>query len=219
MSFHPFDASFDGEGVLLVSSVEGTLLSSQFDGLADGSKRRSDLFSRDLFSSAESSTPDPCSKGRDDDVAFNGVNMLEEGVHAKEFCEGCPFCPVACAGFGSRSHDAKVNGFPRRQDIILDVSLLGRWNSCHEFGCWRGKVVLKKEVRDVKDGDCAGLDGTCRDASSAMELSDPAIGRHWRGEDLTACMRSPRARSRKLATSDFDWAILNDQLTVDALSQ
>ena len=169
---------------LVICPVDGATFSNQFDGLGDGSECRSDLASSDLLSSAVVTRPDPSSKGCDHDVSFEGWYVLEERVNPEEGGIGLPFVPVPDATFGSRSHDPRVNSFPRKHDITRDERLVGRWNSFQELCCGRGNVELKKCSSELWLSMLfAGLEWTCLEASSAMLLALPGMGRHCSGDD------------------------------------
>ena len=112
--------------------VEGTLFSSQFDGLGDGRQRIRDGLNFDLSPSTVAALPDPRSKPSDDNVAFDASDAVEERADAACSSVVAPMGPIFFSSPGSRCNDAMGHCFPRKQEITRISSPSGMWNSVQD---------------------------------------------------------------------------------------
>ena len=137
--------------------------------------------------------------------------MLEVG------CVGFPVSPIFFSCPGIASHDAIVNGFPRRHDVTRENNLLFKWYSDHEFDC--NGNVFEKTVR--KESLVLVYCAFSKDllAWSAMILRTPAMDTVRHGDERWVCCLRARTLRRCPATTDFeDWSLLLHE-TAGVLSQ
>jgi len=110
----------------LIGSVEGAGVSSQLEGLTDGQKGVSDSLNFDLMSMTIKASPDPSSVRCDGEVTDEGICGLEYWVDFDAGCVTTPAVPVFFTSPGSRRHDSRVNGLPRKDDITRELNFGGK---------------------------------------------------------------------------------------------
>ena len=80
-----------------------------------------------MISSTVVACPDPRSESCEDDELVHVAEAIEEGVLSKGLGIIGPVSPIFLSCFGSRIHDAIVNGSPRRHDVTRENNLSGNW--------------------------------------------------------------------------------------------
>jgi hypothetical protein len=95
------------------------------------------------MASSVKACPDPCSKGKDDNVDFKWWDIVKQGVNVADARILAPTVPIFESIVGGLINNSIGDCMPQRQDITRNASLDGRVNFCQDVVLGSGKFVLK----------------------------------------------------------------------------
>ena len=213
-----FNYTLGGKNVCFLTFVDRLTLSNQFAGLVDGRERIRDPSNFDLISATVSASPNPGSKGCEDDSLFTGWEACEGWICVALLAVPCPMLPIPLPSFESLYSDSICNCSPRKQDITYKANFSGTLNSSHDRSCGSGKVDLKNETISSwawkNSPFLKALDGML-----AMTLSLPVI---FISSSDDACLMRCQMESKcssLAAAMGVDALPLYAHATADVLSQ